>query len=64
MVTALVVNLVALPIMAYFWGRIGAALAVAAALILWNVLTWADGRRLLGLETSVLPLASSARGVA
>jgi O-antigen/teichoic acid export membrane protein len=64
MVTALVVNLVALPIMAYFWGRIGAALAVAAALILWNVLTWADGRRLLGLETSVLPLASNARGVA
>lgn len=54
MVIALIFNLTALPIMTYLWGRPGAASALATALIIWNVLTWWDARRLLGVETSVL----------
>jgi O-antigen/teichoic acid export membrane protein len=57
MFLALVLNLAALPVLAHFWGEVGAAIAVAAALTLWNVLNWLDARRMLRLETSVLPPA-------
>jgi O-antigen/teichoic acid export membrane protein len=57
MAIALVLNLVALPILASLWSAIGAAIAVTCTLILWNVVTWLDAQRLLGLESSILPIA-------
>lgn len=51
----LAVNIVLLPIFAATWGLLGAAAAFVAALLSWNILTWYDARRLLGIETSVLP---------
>jgi O-antigen/teichoic acid export membrane protein len=55
MLIALALNLIALPVLTVMWGSIGAAIAVASGLILWNIQTWRDGRRLLGLETSIVP---------
>jgi O-antigen/teichoic acid export membrane protein len=57
MAMALVLNLIALPVLALLSGKIGAAIAVTGALIMWNVVAWRDGRRLLGLESSILPSA-------
>jgi O-antigen/teichoic acid export membrane protein len=51
---ALVLNIVAVLAMTAYWGMTGAAVAFVAALICWNVLTWIDSRRLLGIETSIL----------
>lgn len=55
MMIALALNLVALPPLAMRWGETGAAIAVAAGWILWNILTWADAWRLLNVETSIIP---------
>ena len=63
MMFALGLNLLLMPILALRWGKIGGAIALAAALILWNVLTWVDARRLLGLETSVVRFASAGDAV-
>lgn len=55
MLLAASMNLLALPLLSIRWGATGAALAFASALILWNVITWADARRELRLETSIVP---------
>lgn len=41
------------------WGAVGAALANSIAFILWSMLMWLDARRLLYLDTSVVPLVKS-----
>lgn len=61
---ALVLNIILVPILMARWGIEGAALGLVASLLCWNVLTWLDARRLLGVETSILPprlLARQAR---
>lgn len=35
------------------WAEIGAAVATAGSLLVWNALTWADARRLVKIETSI-----------
>jgi hypothetical protein len=30
---------------------------VFASLLVWNVLTWFDGRRILGIDSSLAPVA-------
>jgi len=54
MIVALALNLTLLPLLTYFWGILGAAIAVAVSLTSWNLQTWVDGRRLLKLDTSIL----------
>jgi O-antigen/teichoic acid export membrane protein len=34
------------------WSEIGAAVATVGSLLVWNLLTWIDARRFLGIETS------------
>lgn len=54
-------NVVAVLALVPFWGATGAAVAIVGSLMIWNLLTWWDARRLLGIETSVLPLRPSRR---
>jgi O-antigen/teichoic acid export membrane protein len=54
MAISLAVNLVGVAAVAGRWGATGAAAAYVAALLCWNVLTWLDARRLVGVETSIL----------
>jgi O-antigen/teichoic acid export membrane protein len=35
------------------WGAAGAALALVAGMLCWNLITWRDARKLLGIETSI-----------
>ena len=54
MAVAAVLNLILVPLFAHFWGVTGAAVGMVASLVCWNVQTWIDGRRLLGVETSIM----------
>ena len=36
------------------FGMLGAALATAFAMLVWNLLCWRDARRRLGIDTSIL----------
>lgn len=56
MTFAVLINFAGVALFGFLWGRTGAALGVAAALICWNVMTWLDARRLLGIDTAVLNL--------
>jgi hypothetical protein len=40
------------------WGDLGAAAAMLVWQFVWNLLTWLDARRLLGVDTSLLPARS------
>ena len=55
---ALGVNLIGVAVLGSIWGLVGAAAAFAAGLVCWNVLTWLDARRLLGVDTFILPRAA------
>ena len=37
------------------WAEVGAAMATVGSLVVWNILTWLDARRLVGIETSIAP---------
>lgn len=47
-------NLILIPVLLLLWGIAGAAVAVVASLLLWNVMLWLDARRLLGIETAAV----------
>jgi O-antigen/teichoic acid export membrane protein len=55
MAIALVLNVVTVLLLAATAGITGAAIGFVLSLLCWNVLTWLDARRLLNIETSVLP---------
>jgi O-antigen/teichoic acid export membrane protein len=44
-----------------FAGASGAAAAIVAWMIIWNVLTWRDARKYLKIETSIFRLPRSDR---
>ena len=50
---ALLLMALLVPLLAYFWGLAGAALAMSAAMVLWNLLARRDSLKLLGVETSI-----------
>lgn len=51
--SALVLNLVLVPLLMLPWGLAGAAVGLVASMLCWNLLTWLDARRILNIETSV-----------
>ena len=54
MAIALALNLVAVPALTLRFGVAGAAVGLAASTFCWNVIVWADARRLLGIETNAV----------
>lgn len=60
MAIALAFNIVAVPPLAAVAGLAGAAVALLFAFLIWNVLTWLDARRQLGIETSIFPVFEKA----
>lgn len=56
MVIGLVLNIAAVLLLVGRFGIEGAALGLVVSLILWNFLAWIDGRRIVGVETSILPI--------
>lgn len=62
MFIALPVNLAIAALLAPFLGSEGVALAVIGSLLTWNVLMWLDAKRLLGVQTSLVPARWGARG--
>lgn len=55
MAAALIVNIVLVPILVAEAGIAGAAAAMVLSTLTWNVITWRDSRRLLGIQTAALP---------
>jgi O-antigen/teichoic acid export membrane protein len=53
MFIALALNVILVPLSVSLWGLAGASAAFVASLLCWNVLTWIDARRLLGIDTSI-----------
>jgi O-antigen/teichoic acid export membrane protein len=47
------VNIVATSALVPSWGALGAAMGTALSILTWNVITWAQARRLLQIDTSV-----------
>ena len=43
------------------WAEVGAAVATIGSLLVWNVLTWRDARRLLGIQTSIFAFRAVGR---
>lgn len=43
-------------------GGVGGAISVLSWVLVWNVLVWNDARRLLGIETSLVPAIASGSG--
>lgn len=56
MLIGLVLNIAAVLLLVGRFGIEGAALGLVVSLILWNFLAWIDGRRIVGVETSILPI--------
>ena len=54
MIVALVVNIALALALVPLWGAVGAAAGFVGSLVAWNVVTWLDARKFLGIETSVL----------
>jgi O-antigen/teichoic acid export membrane protein len=50
---ALVINAVAVPLLASRWGATGGAYSLLISMICWNVISWRDAKALLGIETSI-----------
>ena len=59
MAIGLVVNLALVLALVPLWGTLGAAMGMVGSLFVWNLLTWNDARRLLGIDTSLLPGAAA-----
>jgi len=57
MTIALVLNAVTFVAFVPLWGTIGAAIGFVVSMLAWNIVTWLDARRLVGVDTSALPLA-------
>ncbi len=55
MFIALGVNLAVATVLIPSWNSAGAAFAMVSSLLAWNVLTWLDAKRLIGVQTSLLP---------
>lgn len=53
MAIALALNLITIPPLVLTLGVVGAAIAYTISVLCWNVATWIDGKRLLGIDTSV-----------
>lgn len=60
MFIALAVNIAIVLIAAPLWGSAGAAVAAMGFLITWNGLAWLDAKRLLRVDTSLLPSSRAA----
>ncbi|QIL02401.1 oligosaccharide flippase family protein [Sphingomonas sinipercae] len=54
MTAALAVNVVIVPILTMTSGVAGGAFGLLLSMLCWNVMTWLDARKLLGVETSIL----------
>jgi O-antigen/teichoic acid export membrane protein len=50
---ALLINAVAVPLLASRWGATGGAYSLLISMICWNVISWRDAKALLGIETSI-----------
>lgn len=50
---ALVINAIAVPLLASRWGATGGACSLLFSMICWNAISWRDARKLLGIETSI-----------
>ena len=61
MAIGLAVNIAGVTLLTLAWGRNGAAVGVACALLCSNVVTWIDSRRMLGFETSILAIPNSVK---
>ncbi|HET9337241.1 MAG TPA: oligosaccharide flippase family protein, partial [Sphingomicrobium sp.] len=59
MAIALGLNVVAVVALAPNWGMYGAAAAYVISMAAWNLLSWRDARRLVGIETSLVPVRRS-----
>jgi O-antigen/teichoic acid export membrane protein len=59
MAIGLVLNVAAVLLLGLVWGRMGAALAVFGSLLVWNLLTWIDGKRILGIDSSLVRPAAA-----
>lgn len=51
----LAVNLALVLALVPEWGTLGAAIGMVGSLLVWNLLAWNDARRLLGINTSLIP---------
>ena len=60
MTAGLAFNIIAVPLLAIRWGGMGAAVAVFTSLLVWNLVTWIDGRRILGIDSSIMPASARA----
>jgi O-antigen/teichoic acid export membrane protein len=52
---ALVLNIVTIALLVPPFGMVGAAMGYVLSMLVWNVVTWLDARRLVGMDTSFLP---------
>ena len=50
---ALAVTIVFIAPLVLWWGATGAAAALVAGMLCWNLITWRDAQRLLGIDTSI-----------
>ncbi len=53
MLIALILGVATVASLSPLWGRYGAAAAYIVSMTVWNVLTWLDARRQLGIDTSI-----------
>lgn len=60
MAVGLALNFVTVILLVRSMGIEGAAIGLVLSLMAWNIQTWFDGRRILGIETSILPIAARA----
>jgi O-antigen/teichoic acid export membrane protein len=51
---AFALNLVLIPLLLPLWGIDGAAVAVVASMLCWNIILWRDASSLLGIETAAV----------
>jgi O-antigen/teichoic acid export membrane protein len=51
---ALVINSIAVPLLAAKWGATGASFALFGSMLCWNIISWRDAKNLLGIETSII----------
>ena len=54
MIVGVTLNAITVLLMARMFGMVGGAFGFVVSLLSWNILTWLDARRILGVETSVL----------
>ena len=61
MTVGVTVNAALVLILAAKLGPVGAAIGVLSSMLCWNVLTWRDAKRYLGVETSIFALPARIR---